>query len=626
VYPDDSRVFRSSFPADEASGFRTGVWQRGVPAYGDEIQLLHETLLHAFARAAKADATTGVTLLHDDPSQAPTHVSYRAIYHQAAAMAKGLLDRGLAAGDRVLLVLPTSIEFVASFFAVQLAGGVPVPSYPPAALERAGSALERLATIARTSTASFCLAPRKLMPLLGQLAVAPGMKDVVAIEDLPAAGDRPSRKLGGQETAFLQFTSGSTGNPKGVVISHANACHNIHAIGQAARIGRGDVVSSWLPLYHDMGLVGTLLFSIYFRLPLVLMSPLAFLARPVRWLRAISDHRCTLSPAPNFAYGLCVKRVAPDERQGLDLSSWRIALNGAEAVNLRTVNDFIAAYARHGFAPTAMLPVYGLAEVTLAASFPAPGSPVHGEVVDRAALARGHALPRPQGPGTTTVVSVGRAVPGHRVEVVDAEGEPLPEREVGHIVVSGPSVMQGYFGNHEATDAVLRGDSLWTGDLGYVAGGELYVTGRAKDVIIVHGRNYYAEDLESVAARVEGVRLGGVVAFSLYDEDEVRDLVVLVCECKIVDDEQARVDLARRIGEEVSRATSVPVDEIVLAERGTIPKTPSGKPQRALTRELYLKDELAPSRTGKLELAVVVARSGAGFLLARARRLFRRRE
>ncbi len=622
-----SRVFRSSFPDREPSGFRTAVWDGGVPAYGDDIELVHQTLLHGFAHAAKANATTGITLLHDDAALAPRFASWRAIYHQASAMAVALTELGLQAGDRVLLVLPTSIEFVTTFFAVQLAGAIPVPSYPPAALERTVAALARLGTISATAGASLCVTVKRLRPLLGQLAASPGMRAVIAVEDLSAT---PTRKLtrprvGGDQTAFLQFTSGSTGNPKGVVISHHNACHNIQAIGQAARVGRGDVVVSWLPLYHDMGLVGTLLFSVYFRLPLVLMSPLAFLARPSRWLRAIHDHRATLSPAPNFAYAMCAKRVPADERHGLDLSSWRIALNGAEPVNMRTIDAFLAAYEPHGFQRTALMPVYGLAEVTLAASFPRPGDPVRGEVVDRAALARGHAVSRPQaGDGTMTVVSVGRPVPGHQIRVVDEHGEPLPEREVGHIVISGPSVMRGYFGDTAATAAVLRGDSLWTGDLGYQAGGDLFVTGRASDVIIVHGRNYYAEDLEAVAGRVDGVRPGGLVAFSVYDDDEARDLVIIVCESKVAD-EQGRIALARSIGDEVVWQCGVKVDEVVLAERGTIPKTPSGKPQRHLTRELYLSDRLVPNLTGKLGLAVIAARSGAGFLMASARRMFGRR-
>jgi acyl-CoA synthetase (AMP-forming)/AMP-acid ligase II len=408
-----------------------------------------------------------------------------------------------------------------------------------------------------------------------------------------------------------------------VVISHRNACSNIHAIGQATRVSRQDAVASWLPLYHDMGLVGTLLFSVYFRLPLVLMSPLAFLARPSRWLWAIHDHRISLSPAPNFAYGLCVKKITPEERNGLDLSCWRIALNGAEPVNLRTVRDFLETYEEVGFRPSAMLPVYGLAEVTLAATFPVPGDPIQYEVVDRAALAAGHAVPK-TGVGTTALVSVGRPIPGHRLAVVDAEGQPVREREVGHIVVSGPSVMQGYFGNEEATRAVLRDDILWTGDLGYLADGALYVSGRAKDVLIVHGKNYYAEDLERVITRLEGVRPGGVVAFSVYDEEEPRDVVVIVCEAK-VEDEKARVQIARQIADEVLQHCGVRVDEIVLAPRGTIPKTPSGKPQRNLTREMYLQDRLTPTVTGKLDLVIVMARSGAGFLLARARRLFGRR-
>jgi acyl-CoA synthetase (AMP-forming)/AMP-acid ligase II len=452
------------------------------------------------------------------------------------------------------------------------------------------------------------------------------VRELVAFEELDDRGraaDAPKPRAVGEDPAFIQYTSGSTGHPKGVLLAHENLVSNIHAIGQASRIGRKDVVVSWLPLYHDMGLIGALLFSIYWRMPLVLMPPTAFLLKPSRWLWAIHRHRGTMSPAPNFGYALCVKRVRPQEREGLDLSCWRLAMNGAEPVNVRTVVDFQRTFAPHGFQTLAMLPVYGLAESSLAVTFPDPGEPLRFEVVDRAALAAGQAVIA-RGAGSTAIMSVGRAVPGHEVVVVDERGNPVAEREVGHIVVRGPSVMQGYFRDEAATELVMVDGWLWTGDLGYVSHGELFVTGRAKDLIIVRGKNHYAEDLEAVAERIEGVRAGGVAAFGIYDEGRAQDLVVMVCESR-TEKESARLALVEKIATTVQQHCGIHVDEVVLVPPGTIPKTSSGKRQRALCRELYLRNELLQNRTGKLRLALVFARSGAGFLAAKARRLLTRR-
>jgi len=378
---------------------------------------------------------------------------------------------------------------------------------------------------------------------------------------------------------------------------------------------------SWLPLYHDMGLIGTLLFPIYWRFPLVLMSPLAFLQRPSRWLWAVHRHRATMSAAPNFAYGLCVKRVRPAEREGLDLSSWRFTLNGAEPVNLRTVTEFTRAFAPHGFRAETMLPVYGLAESCVAVTCPTPGQPVRHETVDRARLVDGHAVPA-SGKGSMALVGVGGPIPAHEVKIVDEHGATLPEREVGHIVVAGPSLMAGYVNDADATAAVLRNGWLWTGDLGYFAGGHLFVTGRAKDLIIVRGRNHYAEDLERAAERIEGVRAGGVVAFAVYDEEKASDLVVLVCETRVGGDE-ARA-LVTAVRERVSEHCAVGVDEVVLAPPGAIPRTSSGKRQRSACRELYLAGTLGKTRTGKFQLAMIFVRSRAGVLLSQARGLLAR--
>src|SRR5690606_28198377 len=361
---------------------------------------------------------------------------------------------------------------------------------------------------------------------------------------------------------------------------------------------------------------------IYWRTPLVLMSPTAFLARPSRWLWAIHRFKGTLSPAPNFGYGMCVTRVKEEERRGMDLSSWRFAMNGAEPVNYRTLVDFERTYAPHGFSLERMYPVYGLAEASLAVTFPRPGSGVRYEVVDRQELANGRAV-LASGKGTMAVVSVGQAVPGHYVAVVDENGEVLPEREVGHVVVSGKSLMEGYYGDAEATDAVLRDGWLWTGDLGYFSDRNLYLTGRAKDLIIIRGRNLYAEDIERQAERVTGVRPGCVVAFGLHEPDEEVEKVVVVAESRTTDKAE-RERLAAEIRDRVAEHCDVVAHEVVLAEPGTIPKTSSGKRQRSMCRELYLAGELKPARMGKLGLGLVLARSRAGLLIHKARGLFGR--
>jgi acyl-CoA synthetase (AMP-forming)/AMP-acid ligase II len=618
------------FPDVEQSGFRTSAWRSGVAVTAEELKPYHATLLHAFATAAKLEAQVGITLLHaaSERGQADREEqhSYRELYHAATRMAGALGAFGVKRGDRVLVVLPTSFELITAFFAIEMLGAIPVPTYPPTGL-RVEMAIDRLCHVARHSGSRFCLTNRTIHAFLGELALkVPALELIIDVEELSGKSTVPLSDLraASSEPAFIQYTSGSTGYPKGVLLSHGNLVANIHAIGQALQIRRSDGVVSWLPLYHDMGLIGTLLFSIYWRLPIVLMDPVAFLAKPSRWLWAIHRHKATLSAAPNFAYALCVRRVKPAEREGLDLSSWRNALNGAEPVNHGTLQAFQEAYGGHGFAASAMLPVYGLAEASLAVTFPRNGKPPHCEVVDRDALANGSAVPAQDPDNAFAVVSVGSAVPGHEVLVVSQEGQRLPDREVGHILVRGPSLMRGYFDDQEATQAIMRDGWLWTGDLGYFAAGELYVTGRAKDLIILRGRNIYAEDLERVAERVEGVRAGGAYAFAVYDDAKATDQVIMVVESRLAD-KAAMNALIEKITEQVMELCDVKLDHIALVGPGTVPKTSSGKKQRSLCRELYLKHALKDPPSRRLALGLFFVRSRAGFLLAGAKRIIQRR-
>lgn len=615
------RVFRSTFPPWEGESFRTASWRSGIT---DELAPYHRTALHALAEAARLEGSTGITVLADRESRPPDHQSYSDLYAEARKMASGLHELGVGAGDRVLLVFPTCLEFAAAFFAAQLIHAIPVPAYPPVGF-KIEAGLRRLAHIANHAECRVCVTTRRLSPVLGDLGMrAPTLETIVQAGDLGAHAPLELHyKYGRRQVAFLQYTSGSTGNPKGVALTHYNLVANVHAIGQALHINRHDRYCGWCPLYHDMGLIGQLLFSIYWRIPAVLLSPLAFLSKPIRWLQAISDYGATMATAPNFGYALAVKRVPPKAREGLNLSSWRHALNGAEPVSLGTMRAFQEAYAPYGFSERAFLPVYGLAEASLAVTFPQANQLIHYERVDRRRLVQGKAVPS-HDRAAVTLVSVGRAIPGHDAMVVDSDGHPLPDREVGHILASGPSLMNGYFRDRESTDAVMRDGYLWTGDLGYTADGHLFVAGRAKDIILIRGSNYYAEDIEKSAEAVDGVREGGAVAFGIEGDDDAGESVVLVCETKLTD-RDLRAAIAERVSEAVEIECGVAAGEVVLVDPGTIPKTSSGKRQRSLCRRLYLEDRLEPERDGKLKMASVFLRSQAGHLFLGAKRLLGRR-
>ncbi len=559
----------------------------------EPLRPIHDTLLGAYAAAARQAAGLGITLVSENDRDGEELRSYEALFRTSTRMAGALAARGVVRGERVLILLPTSFDFVTVFFAIQMLGAIPVPAYPPTSF-RVKTGLERLYHIARHSGTRWCVTDGELLPVLDEMSArTKGVCRLVTIEELDGDPARESSAtVSGEDLALIQYTSGSTGNPKGVVLTHRSLTANIHAIGQSVEVRPGDVVVSWLPLYHDMGLIGTLLFSIYWQLPLVMMSPRAFLARPSRWLRAIHRHRGTLSPAPNFAYQLCAKRKRVADCQGLDLSSWRVAFNGAEIVSHRTLDEFTQAFAPHGFQKRAFFPVYGLAEATLAVAFPAHGQIPREERIDRRALAAGRAVPTTaSGEESLTLVSVGQAMPGHEVRVVDDTGHAYAERFVGHVIASGPSVMQGYDGDHEWTHAVLRDGWLWTGDLGCFADGQLFITGRAKDMIISRGDNYYAEDIERVAEGVDGV--GAAVAFSVYDEQAAKESAVVICETARRTAEE-RGFLVDAVAAAVLESSGLKVDEVVLIGRGQLPRTSSGKKQRSLSRQTWQEGGFQP--------------------------------
>jgi len=394
-------------------------------------------------------------------------------------------------------------------------------------------------------------------------------------------------------TALLQYTSGSTGAPKGVILTHANLLANVRAMGEAIRVTPADVFVSWLPLYHDMGLIGAWLGSLYFAVPLVVMSPLLFLARPQRWLWAIHRFRGTLSAAPNFAFDLCLHKIEDRALQGLDLSSWRQAFNGAEPISADTMLAFCRRFGRYGFRAEAMAPVYGLAECSVGLAFPSPGQVPRVERIRREPLTlRGQAVPASaQESDALQLVALGHPLPGHQFRVVDHTGHELPERREGRLEFKGPSATCGYFRNPQATAGLIRGDWLDTGDLGYISAGELFLTGRSKDLIIKAGRNIYPQELEAAVSRIDGVRKGCVAVFAAAEQGQGTEQLVVVAETRLTGT-QAR----QRLREEITRLAvallGLPPDDIVLAPPHSIPKTSSGKIRRFATRDRYQRRQL----------------------------------
>jgi 1-acyl-sn-glycerol-3-phosphate acyltransferase len=558
-------------------------------------------------------------LLYGDSDRA-TPIGYADLRHGAARVAALLQREGLAMGERVALMLPTGTDYFFGFLGVLMAGGIPVPIYPPARPEQIEDHLRRHARILDNAGCAFLITiPRaRLIARLLSAQVA-SLRDVLTLEGLDTvvpASDFPN--LAGGDTAFLQYTSGSTGDPKGVVLTHADLLANIRAMGEAARVRSDDVFVSWLPLYHDMGLIGAWLGSLYFGLTLVSLSPLAFLARPRRWIEAIHRHRGTLSAAPNFAYELCLKRIGEGDLEGLDLSSWRWAFNGAEPVSPDTLRRFADRFAPVGFRRESLAPVYGLAEAAVGLAFPPPDRGPRIDCIDRAHFSRyGYALPLPcQQPGVLEVVACGRPLPGYRVRVVDENGAELPDRHEGLLRFQGPSATKGYFRRPEATAALIRDGWHDTGDRAYLAGGDIYLTGRVKDLIIRGGRNVYPYELEEAVGEIEGIRKGCVVAFAAEDPATGSERLVVVAETREKDSDRL-ASLERAARERAGDIIGMPPDDVVLAPPRAIPKTSSGKLRRGSARDLYLEGRLGVGPGNPFWQLIRVATGGIRALVFR---------
>ena len=521
----------------------------------------------------------------------PLRVTFAELVNRAEHFAAGLVNRGLEPGQAAALMLPTGLDYLAAFLGVQMAGGIPVPIYPPARPSQIEDHVGRHAGILANAAVRMFVT---FGPALGVsrllTARVPGLGSVVDVAALDRDGrfrDRPP--LDESSTAFIQYTSGSTGDPKGVVLSHGDVLASLRAMAAALGATPRDVFVSWLPLYHDMGLIGGWMGSLYYGFPLVLMSPLDFLARPARWLEAVHRHRGTLSGGPNFAYELCVRRVEPDEIERLDLSSWRIAFNGAEPVNPDTMDRFTEKFAHCGFAANAMTPVYGLAEATLGVAFTPIGRGPRVETVDADAIARrAEAVPLSGGSPehVRRFVSCGPPIPGFEVRIVDDRGTEQRERIEGAIEFRGPSTTAGYYRNPAANRALFDGEWLRSGDRGYIAGGELYVTGRDKDLIVRAGRNLYPYDLEAAVGEIDGVRKGCVAVFASSDPGAGTERLVVVAETREEDPER-RLEIVDTITRTAAALLGGGPDEIFLAPLHSVLKTSSGKIRRSAVRGLF---------------------------------------
>ena len=562
-----------------------------------------------------------IHLREDDGVETP--ITYGALWEQSVAVANGLAARRIGQRETVAIMLRTEQAFFPTFLGTLLAGCIPVPLYPPVRANRIEEYAERQVGILRNAGARLLITFAEIERLAGVLVPqVPSLAAVVTPDALSeaggAAGIRYARGArGSSESALIQYTSGSTGSPKGVLLSHANLLANIRAIEQGLGARPGDVAVSWLPLYHDMGLIGSWLGTMYMGVPLVLMSPLAFLARPIRWLRALHDHRGTLSPAPNFAYDLCSQRIRDDELEGLDLSSARRLLNGSEAVHPESLERFLKRFAPLGLKPEALCPVYGLAECSVALAVPPVGRGPRIDAIDRQVYQEhGRAEPVEASEAALRVVSCGSALPKHALRVVDQSGQPVADRRAGRVQFRGPSATAGYYRNPDATSGLIGADGwLETGDIGYLADGELFVTGRDKDIIIKGGRNLHPHEAEELASGVEGVRAGCVAAFGVGDPARGTERFVVVVETR-----QTSAATRQRIKTEVTNritaALGVPPNLVVPAPPGAVLKTSSGKIRRAATRDAYLAGRLANPRSAT---AVQWARVFARSALARCR-------
>lgn len=557
-----------------------GLWVQGAV----------QTLLDRIEQAAGVSGSVTFVVGGDEQ-----RVPWSQLHEEARGVAARLQAGGIGAGAHVSILAPTSRALVTMMQATWLVGGTLIVLPLPMRLGSLEEFVEQTTNRVANADTTVLVVDNDLAPFLGDAATAPGAPPVLLLQDTVSEGiaignaayQRPD--IGPDDLAILQFTSGSTSEPKGVMIPHRIICANHDAMISRAQMTRADVLVSWLPLYHDMGLVGLLLLGMAVGVDLVLAAPQDFLGDPGRWMEWIARYGGTATAGPNFSWVLAA-RALRQRKDTLDLSSLRIGLNGAEPVDPATVRAFIEAGARHGLRPGSVFPAFGMAEVAIGGTFPEPMAGLRTDVVDAAVLeAEGRAVPVESGvEGGRELVRLGRVLDGMELRIVErSDGSLRAEREVGELQIRGTSVTPGYYNNPEATDELFDDGWLGTGDLAYLVDGELVICGRIKDLIIVGGRNVYPQDIERVVGEVEGVRAGNVIAFGVAGRHN-KETVVVVAESRTDDGDQLRAAVKHTVGE----AIGLPVRDVVLVAPGTLPKTSSGKLQRALCKQRYLAEEL----------------------------------
>lgn len=552
-------------------------------------------------QANAASINRGLTFVSDDRCE--VLVPYDELLGEVARGAGALAAHGIAPGDRVALVVPDTREFVSGFLAIVWLGAIPVPLYPPTSLGKQDAYLDFLESVLSSSGSRGLIAPQWVDEVLDltarfgqQVAAIVHTETVAAGADYVDAAPRAA-----DQVTFLQFTSGSTGKPKAVQVTDASLWANAHSFLSNLRCLEAqkyptERLVSWLPLYHDMGLIGHFLSVVLFGLQASYLPTLAFLRDPGIWLDVVSRHRGTVSFAPNFAFALTVKKAAAPvaPAQVWDFSSMRVFGCGAEPINADVLDAFIEAYTPHGLRPEAVMPAYGMAEATLAITFDSFANRFQRLPISGAAYRNeGLVVPAAVGDDVLTFVSCGTVLDDrHRVRIVDDAGHELSEGRVGDVQFHGPSVAAGYFENDEATRNAFGTDGwLRTGDRGFIVDGNLYVTGRKKDILVVNGRNYDPQQVEWAVEDVPGIRKGNVVAFSI--PGDITEQVIIAAERSSADD--AHVAQIKR---SVSDRTRLALADVVLLRPGQLPKTSSGKVQRARTRDLYVQGALADSVVG----------------------------
>lgn len=553
-----------------------------------------ESLVEVLLKRASKEPNRPHIYLQDEKGDEKI-ITYDALLRESSKIAAGLHELGITEGDTVAIMLPTCEDFFYTFFGILLIGAIPVPIYPPFRPDRIEEYAIREAGILRNAEVRLLITFQKAERLSELLKVfIASLQAVTTVANLrQSKNPSPMISIRSQMPALIQYTSGSTSAPKGVLLNHQNLLANIRAAGKGLQISSSDVGVSWLPLYHDMGLIGSWFISFYHANPVVIMSPLTFLSRPERWLWTIHYHRATISAAPNFAYELCIRRIKESSIQGLDLSSWRLSLNGAEAVNPRTIESFIKKFAPFGFKSETMFPVYGLAESSVALAFPPLMRGPKIDKINRDLFEKEQKAVPVDSPDQSSLqfVCCGKAISDHEIRIVDGNNNIVAERKIGYLHFRGPSSMVGYYHQPEATEKITHGEWLDSGDLAYQAEGEIYLTGRKKDLIIKAGRNLYPDEIEDVASQVRGIRKGCVVAFGTADQKIGTEKLVIVAEHKDVK-QKDHAKLKGEITEKISIVLGIVPDEIVLVPPKIIPKTSSGKLQRAACKQAFLDKKL----------------------------------